>query len=303
MPVTRRSEGKVGTVARGRTARWAQLGRRLTPGRGESGQTMPLILGIVLVLSLGTVVLVQNTFQQFPIVTKDVIQHEAYRAMESGLDEYLYAVNANANFAACNATFVNGSGVSQGASALTSASTRVQRAQLRHVDPCPEAGPPTGHRHGSSSTTRTINISTGNVSIDIVGRGWLLQRLQLPDGRGHAAAAQQLPAERAVDELRPDRPGGGGPVQQCDHTDVQVLLELPEPQHPRQQLQASTSSLGLADRKPVRQRHGLRVRNGPTSTTCRRPTLARTGSRRRGSRSSVGDTRSRPASRTASYTS
>ena len=45
--------------------------------------------------------LVQNTFQQFPIVTKDVVQHEAYRAMQSGLNEYQYAVNANADFAAC----------------------------------------------------------------------------------------------------------------------------------------------------------------------------------------------------------
>ena len=49
----------------------------------------------------------QNTFQQFPIVTQDVVQHEAYRAMQSGLDEYQYAVNANADFAACSARFYN----------------------------------------------------------------------------------------------------------------------------------------------------------------------------------------------------
>ena len=71
----------------------------------------------------GTVVLVQNTFQQFPIVTKDVVQHEAYRAMVSGLDEYQYAVNANANFAACSAKFVNGAGTTIGNSTLTGASS------------------------------------------------------------------------------------------------------------------------------------------------------------------------------------
>ena len=115
---------------------------------------MPLVLGIILVLSLGTVVLVQNTFQQFPIVTKDVIQHEAYRAMRSGLDEYQYAVNANADFAACSARFVNGSGTTVGNSTLTAASTRLQRADASgRGSRCPGAAPPTGRPAGSSSTT------------------------------------------------------------------------------------------------------------------------------------------------------
>src|SRR5450631_3642379 len=96
---------------------------RMRSRRGDGGQTMPLVLGIILVLTLGTVVLVQNTFQQFPVVTRDVIHHEAYRAMVSGLDEYEYAVNANTNFAACSAKFVNGSGTTIGNSTLTSASS------------------------------------------------------------------------------------------------------------------------------------------------------------------------------------
>ncbi len=99
--------------------------------RGEGGQTMPLILGIILVLSLGTVVLVQNTFQQFPIVSQDVVQHEAYRAMQSGLDEYQYAVNANADFAACSARFdTSGTFTS---SSLTSSSSVCSAAEPRDV--------------------------------------------------------------------------------------------------------------------------------------------------------------------------
>ena len=43
-----------------------------------------------------------------------MVQHEAYRAMQSGLDEYQYAVNANADFAACSARFVNAAGTTVG---------------------------------------------------------------------------------------------------------------------------------------------------------------------------------------------
>ena len=78
--------------------------------------------------------LAQDTFQQYPIVTKDVVEHEAYRAMQSGVDEYLYKVNANADFAACNAKFYNASGTLVGNSTLLGASTRVRRADLQHLD-------------------------------------------------------------------------------------------------------------------------------------------------------------------------
>ena len=76
----------------------------------------------------------QNTFQQFPIVAKDVVQHEAYRAMQSGLNEYQYAVNANADFAACSARFVNANGTSAGTSTLTSSSTVCSALSLGNVD-------------------------------------------------------------------------------------------------------------------------------------------------------------------------
>ncbi len=139
---------------------------RMRAQPGEGGQTMPLVLGIILVLSLGTVVLVQNTFQQFPIVSKDVVQHEAYRAMQSGVNEYQYAVNANGDFAACGARFVNAAGTPSAtrrsrrprACAVRSASGRGCRYQ--------EVDPPTGPRGGSSSTIpsstspRAISAST-----------------------------------------------------------------------------------------------------------------------------------------------
>ncbi|MDR3660606.1 MAG: hypothetical protein P4L86_09450 [Mycobacterium sp.] len=137
--------------------------------RDEHGQTMPLVLGIILVLTLGTVVLVQNTFQQFPIVTKDVIQHEAYRAMVSGLDEYEYAVNANADFAACSAKFVNGSGTTIGTSTLTGASSVCSALTFGSWISVPGSGAANGPPGWFLVDNPVINTATGNLSIDIVG--------------------------------------------------------------------------------------------------------------------------------------
>jgi hypothetical protein len=130
---------------------------------------MPLVLGIILVLTLGTVVLVQNTFEQFPIVTKDVIQHEAYRAMVSGLDEYQYAVNANANFAACSAKFVSGTGTTIGNSTLTGASSVCSALTFGTWIPVPGSGAANGPPSWFLVDNPVINVATGNLSINIVG--------------------------------------------------------------------------------------------------------------------------------------
>jgi hypothetical protein len=143
--------------------------KRMRARRGQGGQTMPLVLGILLVLSLGTVVLVQNTFQQFPIVAKDVIQHESYRAMVSGLDEYQYAVNANANFAACSAKFVNGSGTTVGTSSLTGASSVCGALSFGSWVSVPGSGAANGPPGWFLIDNPVINIATGNLSINIVG--------------------------------------------------------------------------------------------------------------------------------------
>ncbi len=142
---------------------------RMRSRRGEGGQTMPMVLGIILVLSLGTIVLVQNTFQQFPIVTRDVIHHEAYRAMVSGLDEYQYAVNANANFAACSARFVSGTGATIGNSTLTGASSVCSALTFGTWIPVPGSGAANGPPGWFLIDNPVINVANGNLSIDIVG--------------------------------------------------------------------------------------------------------------------------------------
>ncbi len=138
--------------------------------RGQSGQTMPLVLGICLVLTLGSMVLVQNTFQQYPIVTKDVVQHEAYRAMLAGVDEYLYSVNTNANFASCYAKYYNSGGTLVGSapnsfssSSLCSGiafNTWVSVPGTASVN-----GPPMWFYLG----TPNVNTKTGNLTMSVIG--------------------------------------------------------------------------------------------------------------------------------------
>jgi hypothetical protein len=70
--------------------------------RDESGQALALVSGVMLILILGSALLVQNVGQQTPLVEGDLIQHQAYRALQAGLDEYLYKANVNADYIICN---------------------------------------------------------------------------------------------------------------------------------------------------------------------------------------------------------
>ncbi|MDR3649992.1 MAG: hypothetical protein P4L20_12935, partial [Acidimicrobiales bacterium] len=135
-------------------------------GRGQSGQTMPLVLGICLVLTLGSMVLVQNTFQQYPIVTKDVVQHEAYRAMLAGVDEYLYSVNSNANFASCYAKYYTKTGTLVGSAPNSfSSSSLCSGISFNSWTSVPGTslvnGPPMWFYLG----TPNVNTSTGNLTM------------------------------------------------------------------------------------------------------------------------------------------
>ncbi len=138
--------------------------------RGQSGQTMPLVLGVCLVLTLGSVVLIQNTWQQFPIVTKDVVQHEAYRAMLAGVDEYLYSVNSNANFASCYAKYYTSGGTLVGSAPSSfSSSTLCSGMSFNTWTSVPGTssvnGPPMWFYLG----TPNVNTTTGNITMSIIG--------------------------------------------------------------------------------------------------------------------------------------
>jgi hypothetical protein len=61
-----------------------------------------LVIGLILLISLSAGTLAATAMQHDPLVSNDVIQHLAYRALQSGIDSYLSTVNANPNLINCN---------------------------------------------------------------------------------------------------------------------------------------------------------------------------------------------------------
>jgi len=155
---------------RGRWARFVvRTGRRLRSRRSEAGQSMAIILGVLLTLSLGTALMVQSSFQEFPLVTGDVLQHASYRAMVAGLDEYLYAVNANPDFVACNAKFYTNAGTLLGTSPLTTASPICSALSFGTWISIPGEASANGPPSWFLLSTPSINTSNGYLSLDVVG--------------------------------------------------------------------------------------------------------------------------------------
>lgn len=121
---------------------------------GEAGQAMVLVLGIALIFCIGGVALATNVTQQEPIVETDVITHAAYRAMVAGLDEYLYAMNANPDYVTCD-TANEGTGFC----------TNLTFAQWVPVATKTIGSPPSWFLDSDP----VVNTSTGTVSLTIVG--------------------------------------------------------------------------------------------------------------------------------------
>jgi hypothetical protein len=72
--------------------------------RGESGQALLIVMGLVTMIFLGTLAVAQNVDQHYPIVQRDQIVHESYRAMQAGVNNYLSMANANPDTVICSAT-------------------------------------------------------------------------------------------------------------------------------------------------------------------------------------------------------
>ena len=69
----------------------------------EAGQAaMGMVIGLILLISLTAGTLAATAMQHDPLVSNDVVQHLAYRALQSGIDSYLSAVNQNPNLVNCN---------------------------------------------------------------------------------------------------------------------------------------------------------------------------------------------------------
>jgi hypothetical protein len=82
-----------------------------------------LVIGLILLISLSAGTLAATAQQHDPLVSNDVIQHLAYRALQSGVDDYLATVNANPNLINCNSQNTSSTSISCPTSALPALNT------------------------------------------------------------------------------------------------------------------------------------------------------------------------------------
>lgn len=73
--------------------------RRPRPGTGQAFLT--LVLGMVLLLTLGAGVLAATAVNHDPLIQTDQLDHLAYRALEAGVNSYLSAANTYPNLVDC----------------------------------------------------------------------------------------------------------------------------------------------------------------------------------------------------------
>jgi hypothetical protein len=71
--------------------------------RTDAGQqAIVLVLAVLALMSALAVVIMTQTAQETPIVNRTLLDHAAYQAVRAGINDYLYAINANPNAAACS---------------------------------------------------------------------------------------------------------------------------------------------------------------------------------------------------------
>jgi|GEM_PF-1950594 len=80
------------------SARVGRARRRTDAGQ----QAIVLVLAVLTLMSALAVVIMTQTAQETPIVNRTLLDHAAYQAVRAGIDDYLYAINANPNAAACS---------------------------------------------------------------------------------------------------------------------------------------------------------------------------------------------------------
>jgi len=78
--------------------------------RPQSGQTaLVLVLGILLIMALTAGILSDSTIEHSSIVSGTQLDHYAYRALEAGIANFDYNVNANFDYLSCNSSNTVGS--------------------------------------------------------------------------------------------------------------------------------------------------------------------------------------------------
>jgi len=72
--------------------------RRLVPVRNESGQAMLVVLAALGLMATVPLVVVTTTVNQLPLTTNNQVWNAAYEAAQSGVNDYMQQVDANADY-------------------------------------------------------------------------------------------------------------------------------------------------------------------------------------------------------------
>ena len=79
-----------------------RAGRSPWRHRDDLGQqALLLVIAVALIMFSFSLVLVTQSTGELPIVNKTLIDHAAYRALQAGVNDYLYAINQNPNGVTC----------------------------------------------------------------------------------------------------------------------------------------------------------------------------------------------------------
>lgn len=134
------------------------------PERDDRGQqALVLVIAISIIMFMFSLVLVSQTTQELPIVNRTLIDHAAYRALQAGVNDYLYAINENPNGVACT-----------GPTAPACATFTTQGFAFNSFTPVPNVPTgPTGISYTPSEWTSVgypvINQATGTIQVAVVG--------------------------------------------------------------------------------------------------------------------------------------
>lgn len=131
-------------------------GRRGSRVLPESGQALIVVLGVIGLLSAGTVALAQNTVVHQSMISQDLLEHEAYQAVQAGINEYLSAANTNPDFVICDAANEH-SGFCNNQLAFDS------------WTPVPGVSPTDGPPAWYWLQSPTVDTTTGTVTLTVVG--------------------------------------------------------------------------------------------------------------------------------------
>ena len=58
-------------------------------------QALLLVMAITLIMASFALVMVTQTTQEYPVVDHTLVDHAAYRALQAGVNDYLYAIKTN----------------------------------------------------------------------------------------------------------------------------------------------------------------------------------------------------------------